>query len=609
MAQDRHIFYRYQRMLPYLQREWRGLVYIGLLTIVTAGVSALMPWPLKLLADHALGDEPVPDILTATFTSFGLESNTLELIWVAGVASFALFALNAALNWGITWQWACSGYRMLYELAEELFARSQRLSLLYHGRQPVGDLLSRISTDSWCSYQLAAELLINPAQSILTIIAVGSVAWILDPFLAIVLLASLPMLVWSARFFGQRIKSRSRLKREAEAKLTSFVHQILTAVPVVKSFTREDQNCNEFAEIGNVVVQRAQQGAIANQAFQYVNGSAMAIGTALVLFVGGSRVLSGNLSLGSLLVFIAYAQTLRISFMSLFSTYGKIKSTEASIDRVLELLDAKEEVPERLNALPFRRQTERSGIDVAFEGVSFGYEAGQVVLNDINLCVPAGETVALVGTTGAGKTTLASLIARFIDPWEGRVLFDGIDIRDLQLNSLRQQVSLVLQEPFLLPLSVAENIAYGRPDASQEEIVAAAVAANADEFICQLSDGYDSVIGEHGATLSGGQRQRLAIARALLKDAPILILDEPTSALDTQTESMIMEALERLMVDRTTFIIAHRLSTIRDADWIVVLKDGGIIEQGRQDELIASRGEYWQFHSRQFGATQQKTVQ
>jgi ATP-binding cassette subfamily B protein/subfamily B ATP-binding cassette protein MsbA len=601
VAADRSAFYRFGRMLPYIRREWRGLSVISVLTVVTAGVSALMPWPLKLLVDYALGEQSVPAAVAAPLSAVGFEPNALVLIMAAGVASFALFALNAALNWGITWNWAVSGYRMLYDLAADLFARLQRLSLIYHGKRPVGDLLSRISTDSWSTYKLAADLLVSPAQSLLTIVAIGGVAWALDPLLAILLLATTPLLVWSARFFGQRLKRRARLQREAEARLTSFVHQTLTAIPVVKAFTREERNREDFRAIGDTVVRRAQRGNLANQAFQFVNGSAVAMGSALVLLVGGRRVLSGDLSLGSLLVFIAYAQTLRTSFASLLTTYGKLKWTEASIDRVLEVLDAEEEVPERPTARPFARWPGRQGIAVTFENVTFGYEPNRPVLSGINLHVQAGETVALVGSTGAGKTTLASLVPRFFEPREGRVLFDGTDARDIQLRSLRQQVALVLQEPFLLPLSVAENIAYGRPDATREEIIAAAVAANADEFIRLLPDGYDTGIGERGATLSGGQRQRLAIARALLKDAPILVLDEPTSALDSRTEALILEALERLMVNRTTFIIAHRLSTIRNADRIVVLKDGTIAEQGRQDDLIAAGGDYWQFHTLQFG--------
>jgi len=292
---------------------------------------------------------------------------------------------------------------------------------------------------------------------------------------------------------------------------------------------------------------------------------------------------------------------LRYSFTSLLTTYGNVKGTEASIDRVLEVLDDENEVIDHDGAQPFVRGPDRQGIAVSFENVTFGYEPDRPVFDKLNLVAQAGETIALVGATGAGKTTLASLVLRFFDPWKGRVLFDGIDACDIQLHSLRQQVALVLQEPFLLPLTVAENIAYGRPGASDEEIIEASKAANADEFITRLPDGYNTVIGEHGATLSGGQRQRLAIARALLKDAPILILDEPTAALDVSTEDLILGSLERLMTNRTTFIIAHRLSTIRKADRIIVLKDGAVVEQGTQADLIKAKKEYWKFHTLQFG--------
>ena len=572
---------------------------IGLLTVVTVLVSVLMPWPLKLLVDYALDDQDLPDVVLRFFNIVGFEPNTVVLIFTAGAVSFALFALNTALNWGMTWNWAVSGYRMFYGLAADILARLQRLSLLFHGLRPVGDLLGRITTDSACVFQLAADLLVTPAGNLLTIFTVSYVAWVLDPLLAMLMLATVPVLAISANFFGQRLKQRSRLNREAQASQDSFVHQTLTAIPIVKAFTREKQNSSHFAYLGNAIVSRAQKKAIIEQIFQIVNGSAMAVATSLVILVGGGRVLSGDVSLGSLLVFLAYAMTIRSSFVSLMTTYGNLKALDANIDRVLEVLDAENEVLEHHDAQPFFRQSDCQGIAVTFENVNFGYDSECPVLDNINLTVRAGETIALVGMTGSGKSTLASLIPRFFDPDKGRILFDGTDARDIQLRSLRQQVAMVLQEPFLLPFSIAENIAYGRAGATHEEVVAAAVAANADEFIRRLPDGYNTVIGERGATLSGGQRQRLSIARALLKDAPILILDEPTSALDNRTEALILEALKKLMVNRTTFIIAHRLSTIRNADWIVVLKDGKIVEQGTQSELIKARKEYWQYHALQ----------
>jgi ATP-binding cassette subfamily B protein/subfamily B ATP-binding cassette protein MsbA len=363
---------------------------------------------------------------------------------------------------------------------------------------------------------------------------------------------------------------------------------------MVQAFGRMLRNREQFRALSARAIRVSQQGVLAKHSYSTVNGATFAIGSAIVLFVGGMRVLNESLSVGSLLVFMAYLRSIRAGGEGLLNTYASVKQAEAKLDRVLEVLDTAERVEEKAGAPKLERLPRGRGGRVRVEGVTFGYEAGRPVLRDVSLEAGPGEVVGLVGATGSGKSTLVSLIPRFFDPWEGRVLFDGVDIREVKLSSLRDQVSLVLQEPFLLAMSVADNIAYGRPEASREEIVAAAEAAQADAFIRELPNGYETVIGERGATLSGGQRQRIAIARALLKDAPVLILDEPTSALDAQTESSLLGALDRLMEGRTTFVVAHRLSTIRRADRIVVVEGGCVVEEGSAEALMAAQGRYHQ---------------
>jgi len=331
--------------------------------------------------------------------------------------------------------------------------------------------------------------------------------------------------------------------------------------------------------------------------FKILTGLAMALGTAAVFFIGAHHAMSGRLTAGAVIVFVSYLYSLYDPLESLMYTSSTVQGAAGSARRIMEVLGADREVVDRpgASALPRVRG------EVVLEGVSFAYVPGVPVLHDIDLRVAAGETVAIVGATGAGKSTLVSLIPRFFDPSAGRVLVDGHDVRDHQLLSVRRQVSVVLQDSFLFPMSLADNIAYGRPDAAREEIEAAARIANADEFIRALPEGYDTLIGERGATLSGGERQRVAIARAVLKDAPILILDEPTSALDARTEHELLQALDRLMEGRTTLVIAHRLSTIRNADRIVTLDHGHITQEGTHEHLLAETGLYAELHALQEG--------
>jgi ATP-binding cassette subfamily B protein/subfamily B ATP-binding cassette protein MsbA len=394
---------------------------------------------------------------------------------------------------------------------------------------------------------------------------------------------------------------RTYQHQQLEGKMMVLAEQTLMAIPVVQAFGREEYEDRRFRSLSQQTLQAYLSSISSQVKFNAGVGAATAAGTAAMMFIGGMHVLQGSLSIGSLLVFLAYLASLYGPLATLAYVSGEFASASARARRVLEVLEAEDEVYDDPGAEPLPTKPQGLGGHVSLEHVTFGYEPNRAVLKDVTLEARPGETVALVGPTGVGKSTLVSLIPRFFDPWEGRVLFDGKDVRQVRLASLRAHVSLVLQDPFLLPLTVAENIAYGRPGASREKVIEVAVAANADEFIRRLPQGYDTVIGERGATLSGGEKQRIAIARALLKDAPVLVLDEPTSALDAQTEADLLLALNRLKAGRTTLVIAHRLSTIRKADRIIVLENGKVVEEGTHKELLNARGLYYKFFKAQFG--------
>jgi ATP-binding cassette subfamily B protein len=398
-----------------------------------------------------------------------------------------------------------------------------------------------------------------------------------------------------------RMKERAYEKSRLRGQLMAHVEQTLTALPIVKAFSRETHGDKTFRSLSAGILRANLQNRSYQMRYKVAVGAPTAIGAAAIMLLGGFRVLQGSLSVGSLLVFLAYLNSLYRPIAGLAYLSTSFALTAASARRVFEILEADVEVREAPGAKPIPANTMDGRGHVRFINVTFGYEPKRAVLRNVSLEARPGERVAIVGPSGAGKTTLVSLISRLFDPWEGQVVVEGMDVRDATLASLRSHVAVVLQEPFLLPVTIAENIAYGRPKASHEEVVAAAVAANADGFIRRLPDGYETVIGERGATLSGGEKQRIAIARALLKDAPILILDEPTSALDAGTEASFLEALDRLMRGRTTFIIAHRFSTVRTANKILVMDAGKIVEMGTHAELIKANGSYNHYLKLQIG--------
>ncbi len=565
-----------RRLLTLARPFWPYLACILLVNLLATPLTLLSPVPLKVVVDSAIGSRPVPAFLRAVVPGSFLQSKA-DILLLAVVLLILVALFDQLQGLASTMLRAYTGERLVMSFRSRLFRHAQRLSVSYHDRQGTWDSVYRIQYDTAAIQNVSIDGIIPFFTAAVKLVAMIWVIVAIDWSLALVALTISPVLFLLSRTYRPRLRKQSREVRALESSALSVVQEALSVVRVVKAFGREDQEEDRYVQRANEGIRARLLLALAEGQYGLLVGLTSALGTAAVLYIGFNHVQSGMLSIGNMILVISYLGDLYGPLKTIGKQAANLQGNLASAERAFSVFDQAPDVFERPNA----RQLVRARGAVAFQNVSFSYEEGTEVLHGISVEVPAGARVGIAGRTGAGKTTLMSLLTRFYDASGGRILLDGVDLRDYRLADLRNQFAIVLQEPVLFSTTIAENIAYARPEANQEEIEKAARLADAHDFICALPDGYETLVGERGMMLSGGERQRISLARAFLKDAPILLLDEPTSSVDTKTEAAIMEAMERLMHGRTSFIIAHRTSTLENCDVRVELEQGRIVSLTR----------------------------
>ena len=580
------------RVLRYLRPYWKLAFGSVIITIASVAASLLTPWPLKILVDNVLGSQPVPPILARPLVRRGSDRTALLAVVIVGGLFVTLMVnlLDVLENYVNT----KINLSMGLDFRGDMFQHAQRLSMSYHDQHRSGMLIYLINYQ--CGAASGLIMAVPPlAQSVLTLVGMFWITLLIDARLALLSMTVVPLLYLSVGYYIKHIQPRLLHVKALEGETMSIIHEALSMLRVIVAFVREGYEYRRFREQGVRAVDARVKLTVRQTMFSLAVNMTTAIGTALVLGYGAYHALQGRLSVGQLLVVMTYVAAVYKPLEAISTTIGGLQDQIVSLQMTFDFLDTEPEIQDVKGAHAFVRPWGH----VTFKNVHFHYAGRVGTLKGINLEARPGQKIALVGPTGAGKTTLISLIPRFYDPSHGRIEIDGVDIRKATLKSLRQNVGLVQQEPLLFSDTISNNIRYGRLEATMDEIVAAAKAANAHDFIMGLPEQYETVIGERGAKLSGGERQRISVARAFLKDAPILLLDEPTSSIDSRTEAVILDALDRLMEGRTTFMVAHRLSTIREADQILVVNHGRIVESGTHEELLQQGGLYFQLYESQ----------
>ena len=579
---------------PY--RWWLTVVFIAMLIETASSIAA--PWPLKIIIDNVVGKHKLPEFLT-WLRDFSFGEHTMGLAAVAALGAVVIALIGAVAGYIDSYYTTSVAQYVANDLRHRLYHHLHRLALKYYDSHQIGNMLSTITSDVGTIQSFASTALLSILIDSLTILGMVGVMLYLNFDFALIAVGVTPFLLLFVARLKKAVKKATHEVRKRQSDIVSVLQQGLESVRTVKAFGRQGTEEGRLDAASMESVKAALKARRVKALMSPIVSVTVSLCVAFVLWRGAGLALSKAMTIGALTVFLSYLKQFFKPVQDLASMTNVIAQAQVGMERIQTILDADMIIPQK----PDARDPGKLKGEIAFEHVAFAYDPAAPVLRDINLTIKPGQRIGVCGPTGGGKSTVLSLIPRFYDPTAGRVLIDGVDAADYQLDPLRGQVGFVLQDTVLFAGTIRDNIAYGRLDATPEEIVAAAKMANAHDFISQMPHGYDSLVGERGLTLSGGQRQRIGIARAIVRNSPILILDEPTAALDTESEKVVMEALERLMEGRTVITIAHRLSTIRDAHKIVVLKGGYVGEEGTHDELIKRNAIYAELYRIQAGAT------